>query len=303
MSVPLDVITRRKLILVRQIYQRAMVQSENLHSDFDRIMSLIAFDLASETVLKAVVGALEPSKTADKDFQAIIQQADALLLKNGLPDVPDKAKIQHVHGLRNDAQHKAKYPNNSDVSDARTYTRDFLQQLVLNVWDKDFSSLSLVELIRNPDAKTFLTEAEVKLQEGKPTQASLQAIAGFEPALNKAIAALVGLTPFFSGATERSDRVDLSGVYQEFESIRKTIAMPIIGLDIPTYLKYKSLTSYMGVAHFGGGLIDTFISGPEPSAEDAEFIVGYAVNSVIQIESLVGDVEKPFGGTHWQGFR
>ena len=134
MSIPLDVITHRKLILVRQIYRRAVVQPEVLHSDFDRMMSLIAFDLASETALKTVVSALEPSKTADKDFQAVVQQADALLTKKGLPEVPDKAKVQHVHGLRNDAQHKARYPNNSDVSDSRTYTRDFLQRLVLNVF-------------------------------------------------------------------------------------------------------------------------------------------------------------------------
>jgi hypothetical protein len=97
MPIPLDVITRKKLILVRQIYQRAVIQSDALHSDFDRIMSLIAFDLANETALKAVVGALEPNKPTDKDFQGIIQQVDSLLAKKGLPEVPDKAKIQHVH--------------------------------------------------------------------------------------------------------------------------------------------------------------------------------------------------------------
>jgi hypothetical protein len=93
MTIPLDVITRKKLILVRQIYQRAIVQSEVLHSDFDRIMSLIAFDLASETVLKAVVGALEPSKNTDKDFQSIIQQADALFAKHALSELPAGASL------------------------------------------------------------------------------------------------------------------------------------------------------------------------------------------------------------------
>jgi hypothetical protein len=192
MPVLLNVITRKKLILVRQIYQRAVMQSEVLHSDFDRIMSLIAFDLASETILKAVVGALEPSKSTDKEFQGIIQQTDVLLAKNGLPEVPDKAKIQHVHGLRNDAQHKAKYPSNNDVSDSRTYTRDFLQQLVLNVWGQDFNSISLTEAILHPRIKEFLEQAELEIRNGNTVRAVARAKAGFQLAMQKVKHSVVG---------------------------------------------------------------------------------------------------------------
>jgi hypothetical protein len=192
MTVPLDVITRRKLILVRQIYQRAVIQSEVLHSDFDRIMSLIAFDLASETALKAVVGALEPSKPTDKEFQGIIQQADTLLLKKGLPEVPDKAKIQHVHGLRNDAQHKAKYPSAADVSDSRTYTRDFLQQITNIVWGQDFHTISLVDVILHARVKKLLLQAEENLREDKPEWAIGHARAAFEYAMASVKPSVVG---------------------------------------------------------------------------------------------------------------
>ena len=44
MPITLDVITRKKLILVRQIYQRAVLQAEAQHSYVDRILSLIGFD-------------------------------------------------------------------------------------------------------------------------------------------------------------------------------------------------------------------------------------------------------------------
>lgn len=44
MPITLDVITRKKLILVRQIYQRALLQAEAQHSYVDRILSLIGFD-------------------------------------------------------------------------------------------------------------------------------------------------------------------------------------------------------------------------------------------------------------------
>lgn len=287
MPVPLDVITRRKLILVRQIYQRAMVQSEALHSDFDRIMSLIAFDLASETVLKAVVGALEPSKTADKDFQAIIQQADALLLRKGLPEVPDKAKIQHVHGLRNDAQHKAKYPSNNDVSDSRTYTRDFLQGLVSNVWGIDFDSIRLTDIVQHQLVREYLSKAEEGLEKGEYAKAAIQAIAGFNYALNSVKASIVGYTYFSSQVS--------SEIYWSINSIKDVLVLPVIGLDYPSYTKYKRLTSNISVHFMADSGMDSNISGPDPSADEAAFIVNYAVNSVIQIESFVGDVDKPFG--------
>src|SRR5687767_15172485 len=109
MPVPLDPITHRKLVLARQIYQRALIQAQLRHSYVDRILAVIGFDLTNESVLKAIVSTLEPRKSTDKDFHGVLQQADSCLTAKDLPAVPDKAKIQHVHDLRNDAQHKAKY--------------------------------------------------------------------------------------------------------------------------------------------------------------------------------------------------
>jgi hypothetical protein len=116
MPIPLDSITRRKLILARQIYQRALLQAQPRHSYVDRILAVIGFDLTNESILKAIVGVLEPKKNADKDFHGVLQQADNCLVTAQLPGVPNKSKIQHVHDLRNDAQHKAKYPNESTLA-------------------------------------------------------------------------------------------------------------------------------------------------------------------------------------------
>ena len=58
MPMPVDPITRRKLVLVRQLYQQAEKQSSLPHSSVSRIMAIIGFDLTVETLLKAIVGAL-----------------------------------------------------------------------------------------------------------------------------------------------------------------------------------------------------------------------------------------------------
>ncbi len=295
MSISLDVITRKKLILVRQIYQRAVIQSEVLHSEFDRIMSLIAFDLANETILKAIVAVLDPAKTADNKFQAIIQSADALLVAKGLPDVPDKVKIQHVHSLRNDAQHKAKFPNASDVSDCRTYTRDFLQQVVSNTWGQDFHTISLTDVITHPRVRSLLVQAEVNLKEDKPEWAIGHAKAAFEVAVHKVKPSVVGRyadnmrTSFeFKGKWLHLD----SSMVDTIKKISNAVFLSVVGLDHPSYLRYVKLSWKIGVANFGDRI--EIGLNEMPTLEAAEYVVNYVINSVIQIESLVGDIEMPF---------
>src|SRR5688572_29635711 len=100
MSISLDVITRKKLILVRQLYQRAVLQAEAQHSYVDRIMAVIGLDLSNETVLKAVVSAIAPAQSPKNEFQAIVKQANDELLRAGLPAVPDQPKIQHLRSIR-----------------------------------------------------------------------------------------------------------------------------------------------------------------------------------------------------------
>lgn len=287
MTITLDVITRKKLILVRQLYQRAALLAEAEHSYVDRIMALIGFDLTNETVLKAVVGGIDPSKTPSGDFQGIIRQADAALAAASLPMVPDQPKIQYVRSLRNDAQHKAKYPNETDVSDCRTYTRDFLQQLVSNVWGIDFNFISLTEIIQHPKLKDFLSKAEAELEKGEYTEAAFQSIAGFNLALNGIKSSIVGFT--YLGAEVSLD------IEEAINSIKDVLVLPIIGLDYRNYTKYKRLTSHLTVHFMADGAMETNIGGPEPSADDAAFIVNYVVDSVVQIESFVGDIERPFG--------
>jgi hypothetical protein len=304
MTIPLDLITHRNLILVKQIYQRAIAQSALQHSDVDRILSLISFDLANETLLKNAIKAVDSRVDIVSKLRALIKTADEVFVKAtpSIPLVPDSQKILRVRDIRNSAMHEAKYPTASDISDCRTYTKDFIQQIVSNVWGQDFASIRLTDLIRNPMVKSFLTQAEIKLEEGDSTEAVFQAIAGFDSTLEKGIAAVVGITPTLTGTTVRNDDLDLSNVSRAFESLRKVIALPVIGLDYSSYLQYKRFTKYLSICHYGGGHVDRAISGPEPSTDEAEFVVNYAVTSTIQIESFVGDIDKPFGGHSWYLF-
>jgi hypothetical protein len=49
-----------------------------------------------------------------------------------------------------------------------------------------------------------------------------------------------------------------------------------------------------------GGLSINFGKDPDKiDPIDIDFVVNFAVNSVLQIESLVGDIDDPFGHNKW----
>jgi len=301
MPIPIDPITHRKLILVKQLYQQAVVQSASQHSFVGRIMSVIGFDLAIETVLKAVVGSLEPSKVPSDAFQGLVQQSDKLLVDGGYNPVPDKANIQYVHSIRNDAQHKAKYPNESDVSDCRTYTRDFLQKIVADVWGLSFERISLTDIVQHQKVKEFLVDAETALSQSDYQEAVQQAAAGLTWALRSVKTAIVGRTPSFARAflmeesfgRMKSDR----DVYRAFERMQETLLYIALGMNYADYMHYRQIAGSVqftlnGRPHYYG-------MKEHIDAGDAEFLVAYCTDTVVQIESRVGSLDAPFGSDHW----
>ncbi len=299
MPIPLDDITRKKLILVRQLYQRAILQAETMHSYVDRIMAVIGLDLSNETVLKAVVGSVAPNKTIKNDFQHVLMQADEELVNAKLPSVPDRVKIQHVRTLRNDAQHKAKYPNENDVSDCRTYTRDFLRQIILDVWGADFETLSLVDTIQHPKVKGYLQEAEIEFRNGNYQQAAIKAIAGYNWTISLTKTAIMGRLPYDARAflvTDGQDRQDESiQLFQLFKHMRNIIMRSVVGISFTSYRRYHQLTESIGhVTFFQDGGYSAGVTTHSPDIKEAEYVLEFATNSILQIESLVGDLEKPF---------
>jgi len=262
-------------------------------------MTVIGMDLANETVLKAVVGALYTKSGAANDFQAVVQQADGLLTKATLPEVPSKANIQHVHNLRNDAQHKAKYPNEIDVNDCRTYTRDFLKQIILNVWGEDFESISLIEVVESAKVQGYLVSAQTELVKGDYLKSVTETVAAFEWTINEIRDSIVGKIPYYTDSFVVGRSLgkphESKDVFRVFENMRNTIMRSVIGVPFAGYQKYERITkSVVLLAFAANGDYWTTYKGHRPDLREAEFVLEFATNSILQIESLVGDIDKPF---------
>lgn len=304
MPISVDLITHKKLILVKQLYQNAVVLSGSQHSTINRILSIIGFDLSIETSLRAAVGSLDSSRTPADGFQGLIQQVDNLCTQAGMNPIPDRANIQHIHSIRNDAQHKAKYPNESDINDCRTYTRDFLHKIFFEIWGVDFENISLVDIVQHDRVKRFLAEAETALEQKDYQLAVQHSAAGLTYALNRVQRAVVGYMPSF---TNRFMMIDSFGreasesngrdVYQAFKRIQDTVMYLSMGMNYSEYMKYKQISGFVIFTISGEPNFQGMKENIEP--DEAEFVVAYCTESIEKIESLVGDINAPFGRERW----
>lgn len=294
MGIALDDITRKKLILVRQLFQRALLQAENQHSYVDRIMALIGFDLCNETVLKAVLNSLDSRATPGDGFHSVIQQVENKLKDKSLQQIPDVSNIHYVHSLRNDAQHKVKYPNETDVSDCRTYTRDFLKKVVSNIWNEDFDSISLVDLIQDSTVKSLLIKANEAFKNDKFSDSANEANDAFDTIIRFVKSSIVGeerLTNF-TGKSSR-DLIESSDNLEDIDYLRNLLLISILGLDFKSYIKYKRITNFY-ISINTDDIYTSRLKTKTYNEGEADYILEFVTNAAIQIESLVGNISKPF---------
>lgn len=68
------------------------------------------------------------------------------------------------------------------------------------------------------------------------------------------------------------------------------------GLDIADFMRFWKLAGHVYFTEDGKGHRDGTKAGITPA--EAEFVIGFAVDLVYQVENRVGNIEKPFG-RHW----
>jgi hypothetical protein len=124
-------------------------------------------------------------------FEGLIDRVDRLLQDRG-ETLPDRARIAQVHGMRNDAQHRGRPPSGEQASDARTYTRDAVEQLTHVVWGESFAMLRLSDAIRHDTTRGQVARAEEELGAGEHQAAARTAYYAMWKTLNRVDDIFVG---------------------------------------------------------------------------------------------------------------
>jgi hypothetical protein len=93
-------------------------------------------------------------------------ELNVALNNHNLGQVPDSAHINRVHTIRNAAQHEARVPNETELSECYIYTRDFLASFTRQIWDIELNDISLVSSVQNTVIRDLMEKAEIALSQG-----------------------------------------------------------------------------------------------------------------------------------------
>src|SRR5581483_1011894 len=213
--------------------------------------------------------------------------------QSGLGALPDQRRITRVHEIRNDAQHRAKFPDPSEVSDCRTYVRDFLQQVTVHVWNLPFEQISLTDLIQHPEVKKYLVDAETALASKDYNEAAGQAAAAISWTLYRAGLEIVGRgehSKFWGeiAVTQQKRPNERLGqeMYRSFWKMQDTLRILSLGLNYADYAHYQEtlLELSMGVIVSEMTGKPKIFNNPQVCTlkSTAEYLVSYAMDTVLQ---------------------
>ena len=293
----LDQVARKKLVLVKQIHQKAFAQSQSIHNPIDRLLAIIGFDLAIETLFKVIIGTLKPKETAETTFQKLFEQVEGALKTNQL-NLPERQGVLHLHQLRNDAQHKVRYPTEIEVSECRIYIRNFLREICVLIWNEQFEKISLVDAINDEETKKYLKEAQDHILLGDEREASIKALVAFEIIVGGFADSITENVSYHGEGivVNRSfDRqVSDADLFRAFMRTRELVTFQVIGANLQEYLRFRRYTRFVHVSiAYDGGYTANF-SGPSPTPEEAEYVIEFVTNIATLIESLDNGVKNPF---------
>jgi hypothetical protein len=300
MTVTADIITARKLAIVRRVYLEGTRQRAKA-TPVSRLLAVIHYDLAIETALKAAIRALDPAAPLKSDLAELVTAAEGALAKHTLGNVPRAASIKQVRIIRNAAQHEGRLPTPQEEDECHAITRPFLDEFLAQVWASPLDSVSLGELVLDPACKKHLNDAESHYTAGEFDQAVAEAAEALAWALLRVKNSLVGRGDTWARAIMTSDAFgeprasrDLT---QSIERTQETVLYLALGLDYGEYARFRATAGT--VTFMMGGSASHWGAKESLDQSDAEYAIGYASEAVAQIEGRVGSIEKPFGREHW----
>jgi len=275
----IDIITYRKVAIAKQIYDKALLQSFIVYNPVNAILSVIGFDLAVETLVKTLVVFLGIVKVEDlKNFKIdnLLTKTEDYLTTEKLESLPDKTGILRVRKIRNSAMHEAKIPSVSDVDDSRTWSKDFLDEIVLRVWDKSFDLISITDFIQNEVVKNLLIDAEKEYEDKNWKKSILQAATGLSLILKP-------LKISLDSPSQKFYQDSVLHVTSAVRNLQEMLLLNALGIDFAGYVKFQEISGNVHRLNDASYSLENMKE--EVNSDDSRFVITFCSDTIIQVES------------------
>lgn len=161
--------TLKRLLYIKKIFLSAE-ESNKDNTEIGRVFSLLLADNAIEMLLKTVAtdtGVTIDGKELNQRNDFYFKDLWNLIKNNKLQpfNLPFKIEMFNLHEERNLVQHQGSVPSEQNMDRHLGYGRRFLEQAILQVYNKNFDEIYLSDLIQNKEFKNRLKEIEKKIEQ------------------------------------------------------------------------------------------------------------------------------------------
>ena len=152
-----------KILLSRRLYQ---ISLENLNSDNELSLS-IGVILLQDSVEIFLLAAAEHIDADVGNITNFNKYFDLINKKLYPKELPFRFRLNSLNKLRVNAKHYGLSPSKSETTGLIETVKEFFEEVSLQVFEKEFVTISLVDLINEGEAKDYLTAAENDFSNGE----------------------------------------------------------------------------------------------------------------------------------------
>lgn len=299
-----------RLAFIKYLYTFGMEQSRK--TEPFAWTSVLTFHDAIELYLELAAEHLDVSKRLKE--LAFMQYWDLLnpaLIKKGRRELTQKIVMDKLNEARVSFKHHGIPPSKSIIEDLRPYVTNFLEENTPNIFDIEFSSISLIELVKCQAAKDTLKEAQRLLKDDKTEEvldktalAFVQLIDDYENRKKDEFGrspfffgkSMTFLSSFHMGIPHRDKLADfVDHVKESIEAIQESVKVLSLGLDYRRYARFHLLTPVVLRLWAGEGKMNyslSRISKIVPTKEDAQYCIDFVVESAVTLQAFDFEVRR-----------
>lgn len=300
-----------RLAFIRYLYFLGVEQSR-IAEPFSRA-SVLMFHDAIELYLELAAEHMDVSKRLKElTFMQYWDVLNPALAKKGKRELTQKIAMDKLNEARVSFKHHGIPPSKSIIEDLRSHVTNFLEENTPNIFDTEFSSISLIELVECQTAKDTLREAQRLLKDDKIEEvldktalAFVQLIDDYENRKKDEFGrspfffgkSMTFLSSFHMGFSHRDKLADfVDHVKESIEAIQESVKVLSLGLDYRRYARFHLLTPIVLRLWAGGGGKVNYnlsrISRIIPTKEDAQYCIDFVIESAVKLQEFDFEVRK-----------
>lgn len=294
----------KRLSIIKLLYRIGLEQSKQ--SESISFYSILAFHDSIEMFLKLAC----EYKQIKSEKLSFIEYWDSL------NHLTLKESMRNLNSLRVNLKHKGLIPGKIEIEASRVNSTDFFEQNTKTTFGIAFSEISLLELIKFENSKSYLKTAQEKLKDKDYESSYYSVVIAFEELLAEYKSNKVGrftknLFNFpdririessgdsWRGNDNRANRLDdiVKKVNDKFEHLERALEVISFGFDFRKYSKFKMVSPEFYKETSGHYQFYGNINKNEFNEENCEYGIDFVIECCLKLQDF--DYENPNLQIYW----